>query len=51
MNYENCKECAYCEYHNETVNGIEYKGHYCGGFDYLTDDAKLENIDECEWAD
>ena len=51
MKYENCKDCAYCEYHDEVEDGVEYKGFYCGGFDYLTDDARLDNIDECEYAD
>ena len=51
MKYENCKNCAYCEYHDEVVDGIEYKGFYCGGFDYLTDKARLENIEECEYAE
>lgn len=51
MNYESCKDCAYCEYHNEVVEGVEYNGYYCGRFDYLTDEAKLENIKECEWAE
>lgn len=51
MKVENCKACAYCEYHDEVVDGIEYKGYYCGSFEYLTDKAKLENIEECEYAD
>lgn len=51
MTYENCKNCPFCEYLNETLGGVEYKGWYCGGYNYLTDNAKLENIDSCEWAD
>lgn len=51
MKYENCKNCICCEYHDEIIDGIEYKGYYCGDFEYLTDNAKLENIEECEWAD
>lgn len=51
MKYENCKECAYCEYHDEVQDGVEYKGFYCGGFEYLTNEAMLENIKECEYAD
>lgn len=47
----NCERCAYCEYHNEVINGVEYKGYYCGDFEYLTENAKIENIEECEWAD
>ena len=47
----NCKDCPYLEYHDEVTDGVEYKGYYCGGFDYLTDSARLENIEECEWAD
>ena len=51
MKHENCQDCAYLEYHDEIVDGIEYKGFYCGMHDYLTDYAKIKNIDECEWAD
>ena len=50
MKPENCKYCGYLEYHDEVRNGIEYKGYYCGDFNYLSDNAKIENIDECEWA-
>ena len=51
MKYESCKDCAYLEYHDETTDGVEYKGFYCGAFDYLTDNAKIENIPDCEYAD
>lgn len=51
MTVQNCKNCAYCEYHNEVIDGIEYKGYYCGANEYLTDMAKIENIDGCEWAE
>lgn len=51
MDYEKCKNCAYLEYHDEIFDGIEYKGYYCGAFDYLIDKARIENIDDCEHAD
>lgn len=51
MKSENCKYCGYLEYHDEVINGIEYKGYYCGDFYNLTENANIENIDECEWAD
>jgi hypothetical protein len=51
MTFENCKHCTCCEYHDEVVDGVEYKGYYCGDFEYLSDMAKLENIEECEHAD
>lgn len=51
MTINNCKNCACCEYHDEVVDGVEYKGYYCGDREYLTDAAKLENIDECKWAE
>lgn len=47
MKYENCKHCAYCEYHDEDG----YHGYYCGGRGYLEDQDKLENIIECDWAE
>lgn len=51
MKENNCKNCAYCEYHDEITDGIEYKGYYCGAFDYLTENSRIENIEECEWAE
>lgn len=51
MKLDNCKNCGCCEYHDEVIDGVEYKGFYCGDFEYLTDKAKLENIEECEWAE
>ena len=51
MNENKCKDCAYLEYHDEIFNGVEYKGYYCGAFEYLTSKAKIENIEECEWAE
>lgn len=51
MDVERCKYCGYLEYHDEVENGVEYKGYYCGDFNYLDDNAKIENIEECEWAE
>lgn len=50
MKYENCKNCAYLEYHDDAKNE-NYSGYFCGAFDYLTDNAKIENISECENTD
>lgn len=42
-----CRNCAYCEYHEE--NGEFFA--YCGAYNYLSENSKIMNIEECEYAE
>lgn len=51
MNPIRCRECCCCEYHDHEYHGQKIQGFYCGAFDWLEEKSKIENIENCKWAD